>query len=142
MFAPRAIVSPLTRAAFRPQTIRVAARPAYFRIQAAFNSTISEAITHDHRELKTYYNEIVDNPDDIDHVTRYGNQFTWELARHSVAEELLVYPAMEKYMGEKGKQHAESDRKQHHEVRENVSDYNLHFMNTCLKTATIGENLT
>ncbi|RYN27850.1 hypothetical protein AA0112_g7690 [Alternaria arborescens] len=117
MFAPRAIVSPLTRAAFRPQTIRVAARPAYFRIQAAFNSTISEAITHDHRELKTYYNEIVDNPDDIDHVTRYGNQFTWELARHSVAEELLVYPAMEKYMGEKGKQHAESDRKQHHEVK-------------------------
>ncbi|CAN9423671.1 unnamed protein product [Alternaria sp. RS040] len=117
MFAPRAIVSPLTRASFRPQTIRVAARPAYFRIQAAFNSTISEAITHDHRELKTYYNEIVDNPDDIDHITRYGNQFTWELARHSVAEELLVYPAMEKYMGKKGKQHAESDRKQHHEVK-------------------------
>lgn len=142
MFAPRAIVSPLTRAAFRPQTVRVAARPAYFRVQAAFNSTISEAITHDHRELKTYYNEIVDNPDDIDHITRYGNQFTWELARHSVAEELLVYPAMEKYMGEKGKQHAESDRKQHHEVREHVSDYSLHSKNTCLKTAAIGENPT
>lgn len=116
MFAPRAIASPLTRAAFRPHSIRSAARPAYFRIQIALNSTISEAITKDHRELETYYKEIINNPDNIDHATRYGNQFTWELARHSVAEELLVYPAMEKYMGEKGKQHAESDRQQHHEV--------------------------
>jgi hemerythrin superfamily protein len=116
MFAPRAIVSPLTRAAFRPQTIRVAARPAYLRTQVALNSTISEAIKSDHRDLETYYKEVINNPDNIDHATRYGNQFTWELARHSVAEELLVYPAMEKYMGEKGKESAESDRKQHHEV--------------------------
>lgn len=79
-------------------------------------STVSEAITKDHRELEGYYNEIINNPDNIDHQTRYGNQFTWELARHSVAEELLIYPAMEKYLGEKGKEHAESDRKQHHQV--------------------------
>ncbi|KAI4634237.1 uncharacterized protein J4E87_001409 [Alternaria ethzedia] len=117
MFAPRAIASPLTRAAFRPQTLRIAARPAYLRTQVALNSTISEAITQDHRKLETYYKEIINNPTDIDHATRYGNQFTWELARHSVAEELLVYPAMEKYMGAKGKAHAELDRKQHHEVK-------------------------
>jgi len=121
MFAPRAIASPLTRAAFRPQTIRIAARPAYLRIQAALNSTISEAITKDHRKLETYYKEIINNPTDIDHATRYGNQFTWELARHSVAEELLVYPAMEKYMGAKGKAHAELDRQQHHEVHTTLS---------------------
>jgi hypothetical protein len=102
MFSPRAIASPLPRANFRPQTIRIIARAAFIRN----NATISEAITADHREL--------DNPDDIDHQTRYSDQFTWELARHSVTEELLVYPAMEKYMGEKGKQHAESDRKLHH----------------------------
>jgi hypothetical protein len=116
MFSPRAIATPLARAAFRPQTVRVTARAAFIRTQVAANSTISEAITKDHRELESYYNEIIENADDIDHQTRYGNQFTWELARHSVAEELLVYPAMEKYMGEKGKEHAESDRKQHHEV--------------------------
>lgn len=86
------------------------------RAQNASASTVSEAITKDHRELAKYYNEIVNHPDDIDHQTRFGNQFTWELARHSVAEELLIYPAMEKYLGEKGKQHAESDRKQHHQV--------------------------
>jgi len=93
------------------------------RAQTASVSTVSEAITKDHRELEKYYSEIINNPDNIDHQTRYGNQFTWELARHSVAEELLIYPAMEKYLGEKGKQHAESDRKQHHQVKELLKEF-------------------
>jgi hemerythrin superfamily protein len=114
MFSVRNFITPVARAAFRPQSVRVAVNTRLASIRAA--STISEAITKDHRELKQYYDEIVNNPDDIDHQTRYGNQFTWELARHSVAEELLVYPAMEKYMGERGKEHAEHDRKQHHRV--------------------------
>ena len=66
---------------------------------------------------------------DVDHQTRYGNQFTWELARHSVAEELLVYPAMEKYMGEEGKRHAEHDRKEHHKVG---IPYNTSFLGCVL----------
>lgn len=33
---------------------------------------------------------------DCDHQDRYGNQFVWELVRHSVGEELVVYPAIEK----------------------------------------------
>jgi len=85
-------------------------------------STISEAITKDHRELEQYYNEII-NSSSRDHQTRYQNQFTWELARHSVGEELVVYPAFEKYMGDKGVAMAESDRNEHHEV--------------CLQTAII-----
>jgi len=80
-------------------------------------STISDAITKDHRELEEYYNEVV-NSSDHDHQQRYGNQFTWELARHSVGEELVVYPAFEKYMGAEGKQMAEKDRKEHHKVKE------------------------
>lgn len=81
--------------------------------QAVRMSTISEAIIKDHRELKEYYNEVVNNPGNHDHQDRYGNQFTWELARHSVGEELVVYPAFEKYLGEKGKAMAEEDRKEH-----------------------------
>ena len=76
---------------------------------------MTEAITSDHRDLEKYYNTIV-NSKDADEQERYGNQFTWELARHSVAEELIVYPAMEKYMGEAGKAHADKDRQQHHQV--------------------------
>lgn len=79
-------------------------------------STVSEPIIHDHKELNQYYNEVINNPNDHDHQERYGNQFTWELARHSIAEELVVYPAFEKYLGEEGKKMAESDRKQHHQV--------------------------
>ena len=78
-------------------------------------STISDTITKDHRELERYYNEVVDS-NDHDHQERFGNQFTWELARHSVAEELIVYPAFEKHMGSKGHQMAEADRKDHHRV--------------------------
>jgi hypothetical protein len=136
MFSPRAIATPLTRATFRPQTIRITARAAFLRTQIASNSTITEAITKDHRELETYYKEIINNPDDIDHQTRYGNQFTWELARHSVAEELLVYPAMEKHMGDKGKEHAENDRKQHHQVRFIPSSFNI----APKLTTTTGQN--
>jgi hemerythrin superfamily protein len=78
-------------------------------------ASISDAITKDHRELKEYYNEVVKSTD-LDHQERYGNQFTWELARHSVGEELIVYPAFEKYLGSKGKEMAEDDRKEHHRV--------------------------
>ncbi|EXL65636.1 hypothetical protein FOPG_18146 [Fusarium oxysporum f. sp. conglutinans race 2 54008] len=63
-------------------------------------ASISDAITKDHRDLKEYYNEVVTSTD-LDHQQRYGNQFTWELARHSVGEELIVYPAFEKYLGPK-----------------------------------------
>lgn len=87
--------------------------------QALAMSTISDAITKDHRELEQYYNEVINNKGDLDHQERYGNQFVWELARHSVGEELVVYPAMEKYLGDKGKDMAESDRKDHAVVSAN-----------------------
>lgn len=80
-------------------------------------ATITETIIKDHRELEQYYNEVIDNPGNHDHQQRFGNQFTWELARHSIGEELIVYPAFEKYLGDKGKQMAEEDRKEHHQVR-------------------------
>lgn len=78
-------------------------------------STVTDALTKDHRELESYYNEVI-NSTDKDHQQRYGNQFTWELARHSVAEELIIYPAFEKYLGAKGKEMADKDRAEHHEV--------------------------
>jgi len=85
-------------------------------------STISDAITSDHRDLEQYYNEVV-NSSDHDHQERFGNQFTWELARHSVGEELIVYPAFEKYLGAKGKEMADSDRKEHHRVKELLKEF-------------------
>ncbi|CAI6031142.1 unnamed protein product [Clonostachys chloroleuca] len=81
-------------------------------------STISRAVIEDHRELEQFYNEVVSNGGNADHQQRYGNQFVWELARHSVGEELVLYPAMERHLGAKGKEMADHDRKEHHEVKE------------------------
>jgi len=82
-------------------------------------SSISDAVTKDHRELEEYYNNIL-NATDADTQTRWQNQFTWELARHSIGEELVVYPAMEKYLGQKGKDFADKDRKDHQVVKEKL----------------------
>lgn len=123
MFVTRNFLAPAVRASIRPQVIRVPvnAQLASVRARIAAMSTaniskVSDPIVHDHKELHDYYNEIVNNPNDHDHQERYGNQFTWELARHSIAEELIVYPAFEKYLGDEGKRLADGDRKQHHEV--------------------------
>lgn len=86
-------------------------------------STISDAIIKDHRELEQYYNEVVNNVNNYDHQQRFGNQFIWELARHSVGEELVVYPAFEKHMGSKGHEMAEHDRKEHHKVKELLKQF-------------------
>ena len=82
---------------------------------AAGTQSITGVIKHDHEELKDYYNRIVKSNSD-DEKMRFANQFTWELARHSVGEEIVVYPAMEKYV-ENGKVLADRDRKEHQTVR-------------------------
>jgi hypothetical protein len=59
MFSARAFIAPVVRQAIRPQVTRltIASRLASTRAPA----TISEAITRDHRELRKYYDEIVNN---------------------------------------------------------------------------------
>ncbi|KZM28134.1 uncharacterized protein EKO05_0001150 [Ascochyta rabiei] len=117
MSSVRAFASPVARAAFRPQIAGKAGNMRAFATSRIIRAAaLTEAITSDHRELEKLYNVIV-NSKDVEQQTRYGNQFIWELARHSVAEELIVYPAMEG-MGEEGKAHAERDRKHHHTLKE------------------------
>ena len=78
-------------------------------------TTIADAIKQDHRELQSYYKNIV-NAKDEDTKVRYQNQFTWELARHSIGEELLLYPAFEKHLSD-GKERAKKDREEHGKVK-------------------------
>jgi len=82
---------------------------------------ISEAIKRDHRELVAYYDNIIDAADAEEQVA-WQNQFTWELARHSHAEEIVVYPAFEKHvLG--GKAMAEKDRGEHQIVKEQLKTF-------------------
>ncbi|EXK79652.1 hypothetical protein FOQG_15787 [Fusarium oxysporum f. sp. raphani 54005] len=121
MSSMRALISLQLRTLLRPQVLR--ASPRFMRIQtAALSSAISDAIIQDHRDLEKYYNEVI-NSTDYDHQQRFGNQFVWELARHSIGEELVVYPAFEKYMGPKGQEMADSDRQEHHKIKELLKEF-------------------
>lgn len=78
------------------------------------SSRISDAIKKDHREIESYYEHIIGTSDETEQ-TKYQNQFTWELARHSIGEELVVYPAFEKYISD-GVELANKDRQEHQSV--------------------------
>lgn len=82
---------------------------------AGGTQSVNGVIKHDHRELEDYYNRII-STNDPDEQARYQNLFVWELARHSIGEELVVYPAFEKFLPN-GEQMATKDRKEHQLVR-------------------------
>ncbi|EED17108.1 conserved hypothetical protein [Talaromyces stipitatus ATCC 10500] len=78
--------------------------------------SISNTIRQDHVQLRNEYNKILGTFDPEERV-RWQNQFTWDLARHSVGEELVVYPALEKIVAD-GKRVADRDREDHQIVKE------------------------
>ena len=74
--------------------------------------TISEAIGADHHAFDVYFENIKAAEDDAAKV-RWRNQLTWIVARHAISEELTMYPAMEKYLGEEGIRLTKTDKEQH-----------------------------
>lgn len=104
----------------RPNTLRPLVnthiqRRSFTPTSLALASCVSDAIIKDHRELENYFNKIYTSTD-LTEQREYQNQFTWELARHSVSEEIVVYPALEKYLKD-GVQMADKDRREHQAVR-------------------------
>lgn len=82
---------------------------------------ISDAIKDDHREIESAYRHIL-NAVGTDEKTRWRNQFTWELARHSVGEELILYPVIEKNIPN-GKEIAAKDREDHLAVKRDLNKF-------------------
>ncbi|KAI1140755.1 hypothetical protein F5Y05DRAFT_374749 [Hypoxylon sp. FL0543] len=78
--------------------------------------SISSVIKQDHREIERYYDNLV-NSKDPDTQRRYQNAFVWELTRHAIAEELVVYPSMETGVSN-GKEMADKDRAEHQVTKE------------------------
>ncbi|EFQ97739.1 HHE domain-containing protein [Nannizzia gypsea CBS 118893] len=60
-------------------------------------ASITDTMKADHQELRDDYAKTIDALDE-DSMTRHGNKFTWDLARYTVAEELVIYPAIESHM--------------------------------------------
>ncbi|KAF8908642.1 HHE domain-containing protein [Gymnopilus junonius] len=65
-----------------------------------------------------YYAQYEKNKLNTDLEERWSNQFRWEVARHAVGEELVIYPLMEKYLGAKGKELADKGRADLQEIKE------------------------
>ncbi|GFF33475.1 uncharacterized hemerythrin-like protein C869.06c [Aspergillus udagawae] len=82
---------------------------------------LMDAIKKDHRELEEYYNIIVSSGDPDEQI-RFQNKFTWELARHAIGEELVVYPALEKYLRD-GTETADKDRDEHQTIKEKLQQF-------------------
>ncbi|KAI1466583.1 hemerythrin HHE cation binding domain-containing protein [Daldinia caldariorum] len=78
--------------------------------------SISAVIRHDHRQIEKYFDKII-NASDRDTQRRYQNAFVWELSRHTIAEELVVYPSIETGVNN-GKEMAEKDRAEHQATKE------------------------
>jgi hypothetical protein len=76
---------------------------------------ISEALGQDHQYLDECY-EKLKSASCTDDKIKWRNMLTWNLARHTTSEELTVYPAMEKWLGEDGKALTKEDFAQHQAV--------------------------
>lgn len=82
---------------------------------------ILNALSHDHRELESHSRHILTSTDP-DEQNRYQNQFTWELARHAIGEELVVYPAIAKHVND-GQRIADKDRAEHQSIKEQLKAF-------------------
>ncbi|KKK20215.1 hypothetical protein ARAM_001737 [Aspergillus rambellii] len=82
---------------------------------------IAESVKQDHREIEACYIRMV-NTSDKDEQTRFKNLFTWELARNLVAEEIVVYPALEKHV-QGGTTLANKNREQHQKIKEQLKTF-------------------
>ncbi|KAJ7050442.1 hypothetical protein C8F01DRAFT_1264117 [Mycena amicta] len=83
--------------------------------------TLTHAIREDHQEMYEYYDNYKKSAGDLDAQARWARQLTWEIARHAVAEEIVVYPLMEKLLGAEGLKLADHDREEHQRVKESLS---------------------
>ena len=64
-------------------------------------------------QMYTYYDQYVKNTGDADAQDRWARQLIWEVARHAVGEELVIYPLMERHLGAQGQRLADEDRAEH-----------------------------
>jgi len=92
---------------------------------SASTGPLTESIKDDHQEMYDYYDKYsqAHAAGDESEATAWANQLIWEVARHAVGEEIVVYPLMEKHMGEEGKRLADEDRSEHLFVKQKLYEF-------------------
>jgi len=114
MYTTRSALSALSKVKYRQR---------HFSLSAArmTHQTLTEAIKEDHQEMYEYHDEYNKAKGNTDAQARWARQLTWEIARHAVAEEIVVYPLMESLLGPQGVKLANNDRTDHQFVKEKLS---------------------
>ena len=59
------------------------------------NHTVEDLIIADHKDILTFLDKF-NNSSNNDEALKWLRQFIWDLARHSIAEEIIVYPLFDK----------------------------------------------
>lgn len=77
---------------------------------------ITDTIQTDHRTIEASYTRLLDASQKDERV-RFKNLLAWGLSRNLVGKELVVYPALEKRLGEGGAL-ANRARNENHSVRQ------------------------
>ncbi|CAF1049356.1 unnamed protein product [Rotaria sordida] len=81
------------------------------------SSTISGIVRNDHITVNELYKNYIMSQGDIKEQERLSIQFQQELTKHSTAEETVLYPAFEQYLGPEGKQIADQGRNEHETIK-------------------------
>jgi len=84
------------------------------------DSEITEDIKKDHRELEEAYHKYKSAPN-MEEGKKWFNQFLWEICRHSVAEEVIMYNMLES-IDDYGKQLSEESREGHRKLKVMLED--------------------
>jgi hemerythrin superfamily protein len=83
-------------------------------------SDIIDLIKTDHRELEDYFGRYK-SASNMEEGKKWFNQFLWEICRHSVAEEVVLYNMMES-INDRGKELGEKSREDHRKLKMMLED--------------------
>lgn len=78
--------------------------------------SIESKVKEDHGEIFCWYDKYLALKSNPDEQKKWMNQLIWEIARHSVAEEIVLYPVFEDKLPN-GKELADENRRQHDQVK-------------------------
>lgn len=84
---------------------------------------IIDKVKQDHKELEESYSNYkkYHKEGNDDEANKWFNQFVWEVSRHAVTEELVLYPLIA-LQGEKGQQLADKSRADHQETKDMLAE--------------------
>ncbi|KAJ1555496.1 hypothetical protein HK405_001376 [Cladochytrium tenue] len=112
------------------EKVRAADSPGATCADPASSDAVSDQVVVDHREILAIYRRFKllyrgaggGGTEVLRDMRRWANQFVWEVARHSVAEEIVMYPRLQHAVADDGGALAADARGAHARVQRLLAD--------------------